>query len=112
MQLQSILATQERAAGALTGRQRSTGYFEIRRMLDLECPLAAPNRYAIVAALLKRRDISGRYPAFNLPGDWDGLSGLSGNEVPCRIKAERLRLRNRLIALGLEQVRATADRRC
>jgi hypothetical protein len=45
-------------------------------MLDLECPLAAPN-CTIVAALLKGRDISGRYPAFNSPGDWDGLSGLS-----------------------------------
>jgi hypothetical protein len=32
MQLQSILATQERAAGALFERPRSAGYFEIRRM--------------------------------------------------------------------------------
>jgi hypothetical protein len=70
-------------------------------MLDLECPLAAPNGYAIVAALLKGRDISGRYSAFNLPGDWDGLSGLSGNEVPCRIKAQRLRLRKSPYSFGI-----------
>jgi hypothetical protein len=34
MQLQSILATRERAAGALIDRPRSAGYFEIRRMSD------------------------------------------------------------------------------
>src|ERR1700730_9057044 len=32
MQLHSILATRERAAGALIDRPRSAGYFEIRRM--------------------------------------------------------------------------------
>jgi hypothetical protein len=30
----SILVTQERAAGALIDRQRSAGFFEIRRMTD------------------------------------------------------------------------------
>src|ERR1700692_192453 len=34
MQLQLILATRERAAGALIDRPRSAGYFEIRRMSD------------------------------------------------------------------------------
>src|ERR1700730_14309526 len=32
MQLQSSLATRDRAAGALIDRQRSAGFFEIRRM--------------------------------------------------------------------------------
>jgi hypothetical protein len=43
MQLQSILATRERAAGALIDRPRSAGYFEIRRMsgLVIEWPLLA-----------------------------------------------------------------------
>jgi hypothetical protein len=36
----SILATQERAAGALIDRQRSAGFFEIRRMTTMECPLS------------------------------------------------------------------------
>jgi hypothetical protein len=40
-------------------------------MLDLECPLAAPNGYAIVAA------------------------------VPCRIKAQRLRLRKSPYSFGI-----------
>jgi hypothetical protein len=45
----SILATQERAAGALIDRQRSAGFFEIRRMMDLECPLLGGGRPEVVA---------------------------------------------------------------
>jgi len=41
MQLQSILATRERAAGALIDLQRSVGYFEIRRMGGYGMPAIA-----------------------------------------------------------------------
>src|SRR6267378_7426592 len=62
----SILATQERAAGALIDRQRSAGFFEIRRMRTMECGASGMTgrALAVISRSRRTRPLRGlRYPS-------------------------------------------------